>query len=209
MRLVAWIVGFSTLILMIWVIWGGHWAEWSDARAVGAALQSYGTSAGLAGCVLLLLDLVLPVPGTVVMSALGFLYGTMLGALWGFVGSFLAGMCGYGCGRLFTEREAVRFLGEKDYQRGKTMVARGGGWVIALSRAVPILPEALAVTAGMLRMPLGAFALALACGSLPMALLFSWIGATGHDRPVLTMILSFVVPAVLWTAASRMQRRND
>ena len=209
MRLVLWIVGFSTLILMIWVIWGGHWAEWSDARAVGAALQSYGTSAGLAGCVLLLLDLVLPVPGTVVMSALGFLYGTMLGALWGFVGSFLAGMCGYGCGRLFTERAAVRFLGEKDYQRGKTMVAHSGGWVIALSRAVPILPEALAVTAGMLRMPLRAFALALACGSLPMALLFSWIGATGHDRPVLTMILSFVVPAVLWTAASRMQRRND
>ena len=209
MRLVAWIVGFSTLILMIWVIWGGDWAEWSNVQTVGAALQGYGTSAGLAGCLLLVMDLVLPVPGTVVMSALGFLYGTLLGALWGFAGSFLAGMCGYGCGRLFTERAAVRFLGEKDYLRGKTMVARGGGWVIALSRAVPILPEALAVTAGMLRMPIGSFALALACGSLPMALLFSWIGATGHDRPVLTMVLSFAVPAVLWTAASRMQRRND
>lgn len=194
---------------MIWVIWGGHWAEWSDVRTVGAALQGYGTSAGLAGCALLLMDLVLPVPGTVVMSALGFLYGTFIGAMWGFLGSFLAGLCGYGCGRLFTEKAAVRFLGEKDYQRGKAMVARGGGWVIALSRAVPILPEALAVTAGMLRMPLASFALALACGSLPMALLFSWIGATGHDRPVLTMVLSFAVPAVLWTAASRMQRRND
>ena len=74
MRLVLWIVGFSTLILIIWMIWGDHWAEWSDVRTVGAALQGYGTSAGLAGCVLLLLDLVLPVPGTVVMSALGFLY---------------------------------------------------------------------------------------------------------------------------------------
>jgi uncharacterized membrane protein YdjX (TVP38/TMEM64 family) len=89
------------------------------------------------------------------------------------------------------------------------MVAHSGGWVIALSRAVPILPEALAVTAGMLRMPLSAFALALACGCSPMALIFSWIGAAGHNRPVLTMILSFAVPAVLWTFASRMQRRND
>ncbi len=194
---------------MIWVIWGGHWEQWSDVRTVGTALQGYGVSAGLAGVVLLILDLLLPVPGTVVMSALGYLYGTVLGALLGFIGSFIAGLMGYGVGRLFPEKTARRFLGEKDFVRGKSLFARGGGWVIALSRAVPILPEALAVTAGLLRMPVPAFVLALACGSLPMAALFAWIGATGHDRPLLTLILSFGVPAVLWSLASLWHRRID
>lgn len=202
-------MGFSFVILMIWVVWGGNWEQWSDAKVVSAALQGYGVSAALAGVVLLILDLILPVPGTVVMSALGFLYGTVLGAVLGFIGSFTAGLIGYGVGRLFTEKTARRFLGEKDFVRGKSLFARGGGWVIALSRAVPILPEALAVTAGLLRMPLSAFLLSLACGSLPMAVLFSWIGATGHDRPLLTLVLSFAVPAVLWTTASIWQRRSD
>ena len=201
-------MGFSFCILMVWIIWGGQWEHWTDAKTVSAALQGYGVSAALVGVLLLILDLLLPVPGTVVMSALGFLYGTLLGALLGFAGSFTAGVIGYGIGRLFTEKTARRFLGEKDFVRGKSLFARGGGWVIALSRAVPILPEALAVTAGLLRMPLSAFLLALACGSMPMAVLFAWIGATGHDRPMLTLLLSFAVPAVLWFSASLWQRRD-
>lgn len=208
MRLLMWIAGFSLVILMIWVIWGGQWEHWSDVRVVSDSLQGYGVSAGLAGVVLLVLDLVLPVPGTVVMSALGFLYGTWMGAALGFVGSMIAGTIGYGVGRLFPEALARRFLGEKDFTRGMALCARGGGWVIALSRAVPILPEALAVTAGMLRMPTGRFLLSLSCGSLPMAALFAWIGATGHDRPVLTLVLSFAVPAVLWSLASLWHKRS-
>lgn len=209
MRLLAWIAGMSLVILVIWMIWGGRWEQWSDVKVVSASLQGYGVSAGLAGVGLLVMDLVLPVPGTVVMSALGYLYGTVLGAVLGFVGSVLAGMIGYGIGRLLPEKMARRFLGEKDFTRGSALCARGGGWVIALSRAVPILPEALAVTAGMLRMPTMTFFLSLSCGSLPMAGLFAWIGATGHDRPLLTMVLSFAVPAVLWTAASLWHKRAD
>lgn len=208
-RLLAWIASVSLGILLVWVIWGGHWAEWTDVSAVSSHLQSYGVSAGLAGVVLLVLDLVFPVPNTVVMSAMGYLYGTASGAALGFLGSLCAGMMGYGVGRLCPEKISRRFLGEKDFERGRRLCARGGGWVIALSRAVPILPEALSVTAGLLRMPCSAFFLALSCGSLPMSMLFSWIGATGHDRPLLTLVLSFAVPAVLWSLASLWHRRAD
>lgn len=207
-RLLAWFMGFSLVILMVWVIWGGHWSSWTDVQVVVQSLQGYGISAAWVGMLLLVLDLVLPVPGTIVMSALGFLYGILWGALFGFLGSFCAGMIGYGLGRLCSEKTARRFLGSDDYERGRRLSARGGGWIVALSRAVPILPEAISVTAGILRMPLTSYALALACGSLPMALLFSWIGARGHDRPMLTLVLSFAVPAVLWTAASLLRKRD-
>lgn len=209
MRLVATIFGLSLGILLIWMIWGGQWEQWSDVKSVSSSLQGYGVSAGSAGVALLVMDLILPVPGTVVMSAMGYLYGTVVGAALGFVGSFLAGALGYGIGRCVTQNGARRFLGAKDYERGHSLFARGGGWIIALSRAVPILPEALSVTAGLLRMPLPAFFIALSCGSLPMAVLFAWIGATGHDHPWLTLALSFAVPAVLWSIASLWHRRSN
>jgi len=194
---------------MIWVIWGGHWAQWTNVQSVSVFLQGYGVSAGLTGVILLILDLVFPVPNTVVMSALGYLYGTWTGAALGFMGSICAGMTGYGIGRLCPETFSRRFLGEKDFDRGRRLCMSGGGWIIALSRAVPILPEALSVTAGLLRMPWSAFFVSLCCGSLPMAVLFSWIGATGHDRPVLTLVLSFAVPAMLWSFASFWHRRAE
>jgi uncharacterized membrane protein YdjX (TVP38/TMEM64 family) len=211
MRLLFWFLGFSLCILLIWVIWGGHWAQWGDVNTVVGVLQGYGVSAGLAGALLLVLDLLLPIPGTVVISALGFIYGTLQGSAIAFAGLFCAGMIGYGLGRLCSLKTAIKFLGEKDFLRGKSLFERGGGWVVALSRALPILPEAISVTAGLLRMPLAAFMISLACGSLPMAVLFAWIGATGHERPWLTLTLSFAVPAVLWSAASmwRKNRTND
>ena len=208
MRLVAWFVSLSLVFLLVWVIWGGHWAQWTDVNAVAAALGSHGISVGWAGAILLVLDLLLPVPGTIVMSALGFVYGTIGGGLISLAGSLAAGMIGYGVGRLCSEKNAIRFLGEKDYQKGKLLFQRGGGWVVGVSRAVPILPEAISVTAGLLRMPVGAFFLSLLCGSAPMSFVFAWIGATGHDRPWLTFSLSFAIPAVLWSAASYWQKKD-
>ena len=207
-RLLLWFLGFSLIILLVWVIWGGHWAQWADMNNVVAALHGYGISAGLAGALMLVLDLLLPIPGTVVISALGFIYGTWQGALNAFAGLFAAGMIGYGLGRLCSEKTAVKFLGDKDFQRGKSLFERGGGWVVALSRAVPILPEAISVSAGMLRMPLAAYMISLGCGCLPMAVLFAWIGASGHERPWLTLVLSFAVPAVLWSAASLWRKKR-
>jgi uncharacterized membrane protein YdjX (TVP38/TMEM64 family) len=202
MRLLLWFAGSSLLVLLIWMIWGGHWTHWSDVAAASEQLRHYGEAAGLVGMLLLVLDLLLPVPGTVVMSALGYLYGTLAGAGYALAGSTMAGLCGYGIGRLLPERLSRRFLGEKDFARGRALFAAGGGWIIALSRALPILPESLAVSAGLLRMPLRKFFFALLCGNIPMSLIFSWIGATGHNNPGQTILMSFLLPALLWSSAS-------
>ncbi len=76
--------------------------------------------------------------------------------------------------------------------------------MIALSRSLPILPEVLACTAGLVRMPFGRFVPALACGSLPMGFLFAGIGAAGHDAPGWALVFNLVVPAVLWVTAKRL-----
>jgi uncharacterized membrane protein YdjX (TVP38/TMEM64 family) len=208
MRLLFIFLGISLSVLGIWLVWGGQWDAWQDVDRASELLQGYGVSSGLVGFVLMVMDLVMPVPGTVVMSALGFLHGVIWGGLIGFAGASVAGMLGYAIGSACPERWARKFLGAKDYERGHRLFARGGGWMVAVSRAVPILPEALAVTAGMVRMPWRKFLLAMTCGNLPMAFVFAWVGASGKSHPKLAVVLSLALPAILWAAAWWHERKN-
>ena len=203
MRLIAWFIGLSALVLGTWLLWGGAWEERFTLDGAVAWIEGAGPWAWAAGIGLLAADLLLPVPGTVVMSALGYVYGPLAGGLAAAAGSMLAGLCGYGIGRLVGERGARRLLGGPDFEKGRLLFARGGGWMVALSRALPILPEALSCTAGLVRMPFGRFAAALACGSLPVGFLFAWIGAAGRDAPGWALAFSLLVPALLWAAARR------
>lgn len=203
MRLIAWFLIISTLVLATWLLWGGKWETWFTLEGTVTWIEDTGPWAWAAGIALLAADVILPVPGTVVMSALGWVYGIFTGGLIAAAGSMTAGICGYGIGRLIGEKTARRILGDLDFEKGRLLFARGGGWMVALSRALPILPEALSCTAGLVRMPFGRFMLSLACGSIPVGFLFAWIGAAGHETPGWTLAFSLVIPAALWAAAKR------
>ena len=205
MRLLAWFIGLAALVLVTWLIWGGAWEERFTLAGAVSWIEGAGPWAWAAGIGLLVADLLLPVPGTVVMSALGWIYGALAGGLIATAGTMLAGLCGYGIGRLIGEKAARRLLGDADFEKGKRLFARGGGWMVALSRAVPILPEALSCTAGLVRMPFGRFLASLACGSLPVGFLYAWIGAVGRDAPAWAMGFSIAMPALLWLVASRVK----
>jgi uncharacterized membrane protein YdjX (TVP38/TMEM64 family) len=203
MRLLAWFIGLSVVVLGTWLLWGNAWETRFTLEGAVAWIGGAGSWAWAAGIGLLAADLVLPVPGTVVMSALGLVYGVLLGGLVAAAGSMVAGLCGYGIGRLIGEKAARRLLGDLDFEKGRLLFARGGGWMIALSRSLPILPEALSCTAGLVRMPFGRFVASLACGSLPVGYLFAWIGAAGRDAPGWALVFSLAVPVVLWALARK------
>lgn len=206
MRLIFWFSLLAALVLGVWLIWGGRWEEHFTFAGSVNWLQSAGPWAWAAGILLLVGDLALPVPGTIVISALGYIYGTLLGGVIAATGLMAAGLSGYGLGRLCGEKFARRWLGDRDYDKGNLLFAKSGGWVVALSRALPILPEVISCTAGLVRMPFRRFAVALACGSVPMGFLFAAIGKAGHAAPGWAFGLSLLVPALLWLAASRIAR---
>lgn len=206
MRLLLWFVASGALVLVTWMIWGGAWADQFTLQGSIEWLRNAGQWAWAAGILLLVGDLVLPVPGTVVISALGYIYGGFVGGLIAAAGLTLAGLGGYGIGRLLGTRFARRWLGEKDYETGRRLFAHGGGWIVAMSRALPILPEVISCTAGLVRMPFKRFVIALVCGSLPMGWVFAAIGQAGHDAPGWTLALNLALPAVLWCAAARLRK---
>ncbi|RYD23915.1 MAG: DedA family protein [Verrucomicrobiaceae bacterium] len=206
MRLVLWFLGLAILVLGSWMIWGGGWESHFSFEGSVRWLEEAGPWGWLAGILLLTSDLVLPVPGTVVVSALGYVYGILLGGTVATVGLMVAGLAGYGVGRLCGERVARRWLGDADFEKGMRLFQSGGGWIVALSRSLPILPEVISCTAGLVRMPFRRFILALACGSTPMGFLFAAIGNSGRDAPGWAIALSVVVPGFLWLAAAKIHR---
>jgi uncharacterized membrane protein YdjX (TVP38/TMEM64 family) len=169
-----------------------------------ARLREFGPWAWIIGIGLIVADVVLPVPATVVMTALGVLYGAVLGGLISAVGSVLAGLTAYAATRALGPRAAIFLVGQRDLIRARTFFERSGGWAVALSRPMPILPEIVACLAGLARMPAHRFVTALVCGSLPMAFVCAGLGAVGENRPLLAVIVSGLAPAALWPVARRL-----
>ncbi len=198
MRLVWLLLGVALLFLIPFLLWGGSMEDVFSLARVVSLLEGSGRWSWAAGVFLLMSDLLLPIPGTVVMSALGFVYGTAVGGLVAATGSFLSGLLGYALCRFFGRGTARRLLGKKELERGEQLFANVGGWIIVLSRWLPLLSEVIACTAGLIRMPARTFIFVLTCGSLPIGLLFAAVGHTGVVEPMWALLLSAVVPAVLW-----------
>ena len=152
----------------------------------------------LAALGLLVADLLLPIPTTAIFAALGIVYGPWVGGLLSAAGSFIAGMVGYLLCRRFGVGMATRIAGKDAMQVGEALFRRAGGWLVALSRWLPLLPEVVSCLAGLSRMPLSTFAPALLCGAIPVGFVFAWFGHLGADRPLLTLAISALVPVGLW-----------
>lgn len=200
MRLVWFAIALAVLIAIPFLVWGELFEGWFTGDAAIQWLRGWGAWGWLAVIALLISDLVLPVPGTGVMSAAGFLYGAWLGGLAGVAGSFASGMIAYALCRRFGHALAERIAGAGGLARGEALFRRRGAWLVALSRCLPLLPEVVACLAGVARMPLRTFALSLACGCVPMGFIYAAIGAAGQNHPGFAIALSVAVPAVLWAA---------
>lgn len=199
MRLLYVFLGLAALITAIFVIWGDAYMVTFSQEGSVAWLNRYGSWAWLGAIVLLMADLLLPLPATIIMSAVGYMYGPFIGGLIASFGSFVAGAFGYWLCRLSGEKLAIKLLGDKDYERGKKLFANNvGGLLVVFSRWLPIFPEVMACMAGLTRMPARDFHVALACGSLPLGFVFAFVGYTGVEHPWLAVTLSAVVPVLIY-----------
>lgn len=197
-RLLWLFIGLVALVLVPFFLWGDALEAMFTQAGTVSVLQSYGTWAWAMGVGLLSVDLLLPIPGTVVMAALGYVYGPFVGGLVAGLGSVLAGSIGYLLCRYAGRGAATWLVGEEELERGEWLFASVGGWLVVLSRWLPVFPEVIACMAGLARMPMGRFHLALACGSLPLGFVFAAIGHTGAEYPTLAVVLSAGIPLLLW-----------
>jgi uncharacterized membrane protein YdjX (TVP38/TMEM64 family) len=172
-------------------------------------LREYGAWAWAIGIGLIWADAFLPVPQTSVIAALGIVYGPVLGGLVGSIGLVSGGLIGYGLMFTAARRFAPRFVGPKTLQKVESLSDKGGAWAIVLSRSFShSIPEAIVFLAGLARMPIKKFIIALTLGSVPVGFAFAAIGAGLADRPLLALIVSYVIPILLLPIALYLARRR-
>jgi uncharacterized membrane protein YdjX (TVP38/TMEM64 family) len=189
-----------------WLIWGEAFERSFSLAGTLAWLREFGPWAAAAGVALLVADIALPIPSTIVMSALGATYGFWVGSLLSILGSMLAGLTAYGLARWAGRPAAIWIAGEDGLVRTEELFARGGAWLVLTSRWLPILPEAVACLAGLARMPFRTFFWALTVGSVPLGLTFAWIGTLTEDREGLALALSAGLPIGAWLLSQRWRR---
>ena len=209
MRLLRLSLLLAVILCIPFLIWGDAFEGWFTGDAAVRWLRGCGAWGWLAVIALLIGDLFLPVPSTGVMSAAGYLYGTLIGGALGALGSILSGLLAYGLCRLFGQKAAGRLAGEGDLAKNESLFQRSGPWIIVLSRWMPLLPEVTCCLAGLARMPPRTFALSLVCGSVPMGFAYAAIGSAGQDDPKLAIALSIAVPAVLYAAIHPLLKRSS
>lgn len=140
-------------------------------------LQGRGrAAAALLGVALLVIDIVLPVPSSVVMLAHGAMFGVALGTGLSMVGSLGAFAVGFALGRRGVGLIA-RVVPDEERQRADRLLSRWGLVAIVLSRPVPMVAETMAFSAGASplrwRSALGAATL----GYLPAAAVYAVAGS--------------------------------
>ena len=204
MRLLWIFLSLAILFTIPFLIWGETMGVTFSTEGAINWLSKFEQWAWAAGITLLLLDFILPIPGTAVMSALGYVYGAILGGAISAMGSILAGLVAYTFCRLLGPKAAKQLLGKNDYHKGITLFANAGGWLVVLSRWMPLLPEVVACMAGLAQMPFRKFLLALTCGSLPLGFVFAYIGSTGTEYPTLAIAFSAAIPPILWIITRRL-----
>jgi len=179
----------------------------SDANAAVLMLRKYDAWAWAVGIALIWADVVLPVPQTVVIAALGITYGTVLGGLLGSVGLITGGLLGYVLMLTSARRIVRRFVGLQSLKGMEGLFERAGAWAIVLTRSLPYsIPEAIVFLAGLAGMPMGQFVAALTIGSVPTAFAFAAIGAGWADQPIVALLVSYVLPIVLLPIALYLMR---
>ena len=196
-------------IIVPFLLWGDFFESLLNVDATRILLERNRPIAWLIGIALLIADLALPIPSTIVMSALGWLYGPLLGGLAASLGSFLSALVAYGLSRKIGRPLALRLADASSLDAASAWFTTKGGAVIALSRCLPVLNEAVACLAGLSKFPPREFILASLMGALPVGFVFACIGHLGHDHSGTATLLSAAIPVLLWLAHRWISRKSS
>jgi uncharacterized membrane protein YdjX (TVP38/TMEM64 family) len=199
LRLSVFIAALLACVLVPFALWGDvldraapQWLDAQDARLWIAVF----------GIALLIADVLLPVPSSVVAMGLCWSLGPVWGGISVAIGGLLAFATGYGIGRLTSEVRLRRWVGPTLWDRAREQARDRALWWIVFARPLPVLAEISALLAGVWRLPpVTAFASAAAASAMVGALYAAcaWLGWQAPGIVPMLIAMS-TLPTVMWIA---------
>ncbi|MCB9546379.1 MAG: TVP38/TMEM64 family protein [Myxococcales bacterium] len=183
------------------------WLEIPLLTDPSAELAAGGLVAAGVGVGLLVADVLLPVPSSLVMTAHGAVFGVAGGVALSLLGSVGAAVVAFALGR--RGGPLLSKLVGADRARGDALLARYGGLAIVATRPLPLLAETVALLAGTSPMRWRTLIVAAVLGNLPPALLYALTGATAASLEDGFLMFGGVLAmtGVFWWVARRVVER--
>ncbi|MGI8486901.1 MAG: TVP38/TMEM64 family protein [Thermomicrobiales bacterium] len=171
-------------------------------------LADGGIGAAALGVGLLVADVLLPIPSSLVMTAQGALFGIMVGTILSMVGSIGASMIGYLIGRKST-RLIARFVSAEEQEQSRKLITRWGLLALIVTRPVPILAETTAIMAGTSSLSWRQVLIGVTIGAFPASLIYAIAGAyaTSVASGLLVFVLVIVLAAAFWLIGWYIEKR--
>jgi uncharacterized membrane protein YdjX (TVP38/TMEM64 family) len=169
-----------------------------------------GINAALTGVGLLIADIILPVPSSLIMIANGALFGVAIGTFLSIIGNLGAALVGFFIGRR-SEPVLARFVPPEERSRANHLLNEWGLLAIIITRPVPLLSETTIIMAGASTMDWRSMILATLAGSFPGAVLYALTGATAAnlDNGILAFGLVLLIASLFWIAGHSLRRTTS
>lgn len=193
-----------TFVLLLFFLFGGFEEELEVLLQSRQHLNTY----WLVSFAVLASDIFIPVPSSLVMilngKVLGFLPGTLLSTLSGLCSS----MIGFYLGRK-SDKLLNRFFSEQQQQTSSHLFLKFGQAAIMLSKALPIISEAVSFLAGTTAISYKKFLLYSFLGHLIISAVYAYAGSatTAIDSNLLSGGIILFVLFLFWVVDRLMNRK--
>ena len=199
------LLGWGVLTVLLLAAILVPFAIWEEpiAGMAGELLHAQRGGPTLAGAftILLVLDVLLPVPSSVVSTAAGARFGIAGGMAISWVGLTAGCVLAAAIGRRLGRPFAAWLVGDRALLRAVSTARRWGDGALVVCRAVPVLAEASVLLAGVTSMPWRRFLAVTSLANLGIAAIYAWVGQQAMESGA--FLLAFTgavgVPALaLW-----------
>jgi uncharacterized membrane protein YdjX (TVP38/TMEM64 family) len=142
----------------------------------------------------LLQTIIAPIPGFVLVIAGGLIWGTFGGGMLSLFGVFIGSILCFYISRYIGRPFVEKLVKEEDLEMTDTFFQKYGFLAIFVLRLIPLMAfDVVSYGAGLTKMDFKKYALATFVGMIPGSFLYSYIGFTVTEDPLLFFALSAAV----------------
>ncbi len=188
----------------------GDWFEFAAQDWLHAKSESLRTASGIVG--LLASDILLPIPSSIVCTYAGETFGMAMGTVVSWTGLTLGTIIGYGLSSWLGAPFVAKFGQEESLRQAEMLHGSSAGWLLALTRALPVLAEAAVLVCGMHRMGWQRMLVATMPANLGLAFAYAALGEQAESQGWLPIAfaLAAALPLLLtWLIRNRLQAHAD
>lgn len=196
----------SIFILIIFGLFGSLEATFTQFLSKDKpALELVGLS-----FLIMVSDIILPVPSTLVMLFNGSLFGIFWGSMLSIISNLVSCSLGFWIGKK-SKKWMSKISSSEEQESANRFLAKYGFYGLMFSRGIPILAEAVAVISGTGKMKFSSFVLACVLGLLPISFLYAYTGKMALDGTsnfLISLAINTFLIIVTWVLRGKLLKRK-